>query len=620
MAVTGTPNTTRRRLLFGVNVIVQGLLAAAVVVGVIWLAGRFNLRGDWTTTGVNSVSPGTEQLLQNLDENVRITVLFAKPDQERDPIGQKHWREMNDLLDLYDSTGGARVATYMVDPSLQKSETDKLLQRLVELPAYRDEARPHEEALTAFPNLNEQIRVLASGDFDQASQMAQANTLLGQNRNFSIVLNNLRLVLREAEGIAEDIEELKRGEIPRYGQAIREVRDYLGNIELLLRDASTWMSSEALSMAGITPELSTFFEQATERYQPVLDEIKKLSDATQDLEDVKLEEIHQGLTRWRTGATVLVESESEARVLSYWEVWQRPPGPGAPVGPDGDDRQFAGESAISSAILQLTQKDKIAVVFTHYGGQSPIRPDYSQMNQMTRQMPQAPYQGLAELLEKANFLTEDWDVKQDKTPPTVEGAGRTIYVVYPPEPPPRPNPMRPSPEAGMTADERQIIVDAVEQAGMGIFLAGWMPPTSPLPGAKGSYEFAEYLKSNWGVNVQCGYLAWLFAPNPQKPGWWLPAAQRPLITTDKEVRFTKHAIGAPLQADRAGFFLACPISIVESPAGVTAEAVAEVRETEDVWALHDPMRLNEEINRNQGIRRGERGHGRSLPDHGGGHE
>jgi len=568
MAVNGGMDAPKRRIVFGVNVVVQAVLVVVVIAAVIWLGGRFSARADLTGSGRNSLSSRTVHLLRGLDQNIRITGVFAEPDKH-DALGQKHRRQLRDLLDLYDSAGGARVSTYLLDPSLEKPETDKLLKRLVELPAYKDEAQPHREALEKFAQVNTAIKTLASSEY-------------------------------------ASVEELRRGEIPRFGQAVRSVRDYLNNIELLLQSASSWMAGEGLDTPGMTPELRTFFEESPKRYEPVLTEIRDLLKATEELKDVKVEELYSGLTRWQSNPPVLVESEREARIIPYWELWTYPPDPNMPVGPDGDDRVFSGEAAISSAILQLTQKDKTAVIFTRFGGQPLLRPDFSQMNpMMMRQMPRAPYQDLNQLLEKANFVTEEWDVSQQKTPPKVEDAARTVYIVFPPTPPPRPDPRRPSPEPSMSAEDRKAVLDAIAASGKAIFMAGWTPPESPMPGARGDYEYADHLKSTWGIDVRYDRLALQFMPHPEQAGQWIPAGRRPeVLTTDTALRLTDHPIAAPLKADRAGFMLTCPLAVAEQsalPAGVTVDALVEVRPTKDVWAVADVMRLQNDLRQRQAV-------------------
>jgi len=605
MAVDRAMSAARRRVIFGVNAMIQAVLATVLVIGVVWLAARFKGQFDASSSGVNSLSPRTQQLLRNLKQDLRITGVFVEPDK-RDEVSQKRRREIRDLLELYETAGRGHVTTALLDPSLQKPETDKLLRRLADLPGYH-EAKPHEEALTKFPPVNEKIRALATAEAQRADALAQTTAALAKDRNFAIVRNNWRSVEREAQRIVADLDELKKGEIPRYGQAIQKVRDYLNTAQLMLRDAQAWMTGEALAIPNLTPEAQAFFQEAPGRYEAALAEITSLIDATKDLKDVKLEEAYNELTRWRSSPPVLVESPTEARVVSFWDIWPMPTDQQAPRGRGGDDREFAGESALSSAILQLTQAEKTAVIFTRYGGQSFIKPDFSQMNMMMmQQLPRAPAQELARVLEKGNFVVEDWDVAKNKTPPEAKGAARRIYVVLPPEPPPRPNPMQPSPQPGMTPEDRQRVLDAVDASGMAIFLAGWTPPQSPFPGATGSYEYADYLKKNWGIDGQYNFLTLEFTPHPEKPGWWVPAGRDPwLLTTDTVVRMTDHPIAKPAQVDRAAFFQAAPLKILsgnERPAGLQVEPLAEVRETQDVWAVDDLQRLEEQGRRDRGFR------------------
>ncbi len=614
MAVERTIQASRRRVLFGVNVLIQALLALALVVGIVWLASRatslWSLRGDWTSIGINSLSPRTAQLLRGLNQDVRITALFAEPNREREPVAAKRYEELQDLLALYDSAGGAHVSTHIVDPVADKGKTEQLLQNLRKLPAYANESQTHQAALDEFPALNEQIKQLVTQEGQTAEQMLQSNPALADNRIFRILLSNWRGLAQKCDDVAETLVEQSgpNAEIPRYGQAINTVREFVDEVRTILRESANWMEGEGTKVPGLAPQDITAFQGAGQRFADVLAAIDALYERIKDLKEVKLEEVYNNLTRWRSGPPVLVESANEARVVSNYDLWTPPSDPNAPPGPGGDDRVFAGEAAISSAILQLTQQDKTAVIFTHFGGKSPIRPDFSQLDAMDmRRMPTAPYQELAQRLEKENFATEDWDVAKEKTPPTAEGASRNIYVVFPPEPPPPPNPMqRTPPPAGITPEDRKIITDAVEASGMGIFLAGWMEPTQPMPGAVGTYEFAGYLKATWNVDVDFTRLVWQFMANVQKgSGWWAPQRE-PMIATGGGggVRLTDHPIAAPSRNDRAGFPMACPIRTggATQPADLKVETIAEVPPTQDVWAVADPIQMLEQFKANQGVR------------------
>lgn len=595
----------QRRLVFGFNVILQVVLVAAIVIALIWAIGLVNIQGDWTSTGRNSLSSRTVRLLENLDQNVRITAVFAEPDK-RDELGQKRRRRLDDLLRLYDQAGGARVSTYMLDPSLQKAETDELLARLQELPAYRDEAQPHKDALARFAELNQQISALIMSEYNAADDLVQADPQLAQDRNFNIIRNNFEQLARESQRIAEEIEEISGGEIPKYGEALEAARQYLESVQVALQGGSEWMTGETSANADLSAQAQAFFAESAERYQPVLTAVQQLLEDTAELEDVEIEEVYAELTRWRTGPPVLVETEQEAHVIPFWELWTRPADPNAPVGPEGEDRVFAGEQAISSAVLRLTQEQKTAVIFTRFGGQPLLTPDMSQFNPMMRQMPRAPFQELKGVLEDANFLTAEWNLAEQKTPPKVEDAARFVYVVFPPTPPPQQNPMQPSRQPTMTAEDRQLVLDAVGASGMGIFLVGWQPPPSPMPGAVADYEYADYLRSTWGVDVNFSHLTLEFAPHPEKDGQWIPASREPrMLTTPRAVELTDFEIVEPSQTDQAGFFGVAPLSLLDgelAPEGVTLHVLARVPETRDIWAVSDLTYLQQQFRRNEGVR------------------
>ena len=606
MAVSRPMTATRRRLLYGANVAVAVVLVVAVVGIAVWLAGQYGGRADLTSSRVNSLSSRTVGLLGGLDQDITITGLYTVL-SEYQAHAQKRQDHVRDLLDLYESFGRGRVATVMIDPMKERGKVDELLKRLCERPAYKDEAAPHEEALNKFPDLNTAISGLADGDLAQFKSFAEADARMKRVREFVIVANYLALLGREAQGVAADVNELLADDVPRYGRAVSAVREYLGQVQTYLQDAQRWMSGDGAALPDLMPDVRVFFQAAKDRYQPILDEVAALLRETEDLKQVKLEEVYDTLSQWGTQPPILVETETEARVCSLNDVWPYRAG-GGPAPPDGDPRDFAGEQAVSSAILQLTQTEKTAVVFTRFGGESPIRPDFSQMNRMMMSMPRAPYQVLNAQLEKANFVTEDWDVATQNEPPAVEDAGHTIYVVFPPEPPPQPNPMQPSPQAGITPQQKQAILDAVNESGLAIFLAGWSQPTVRFMRTGPPYEYADYLRSTWGVELRDQHLALHFSETPQRQGVKGPANRNPLILDTKVMRFTDHDIARPLRALEGAFLAAAPLEIVtgdEKPAGVEVAVIAEVRETEDVWAVADVLRLQEDLQKRFGTTRHE---------------
>jgi hypothetical protein len=293
-------------------------------------------------------------------------------------------------------------------------------------------------------------------------------------------------------------------------------------------------------------------------------------------------------------------------VLTQDDVWPWRSDREAPTPADGDPHDFAGEQAVSSAILKLTQKTRTAVIFTRFGGESLLTAP-PPTNPMMMRMPQAPYGTVNEILQKENFITREWDVQTQPDPPEVEDASRLIYVVFPPEPPQQQNPMQPSPTPRISAEQKQRIYDAVKEAGMAVFLTPWMPPSSQFMMMPEKYEFNDYLKSNWGIEVEDTHLALQFVVNPQSDGLMYPdPACRNLLISSRMFHFTNQPVGAPLRGLPAAFQRVAPLRILtgpEKPQGVSVEPIAEVNDTQDVWAITNLARINDDLEKNQGTRR-----------------
>jgi len=608
MAVSKTMDASTRRVVFGFNVGLSLILAVALMVVVVYLGQRFPRQFDLTQTGVNSLSERTEKLLAGLDQDVKITGVYAVL-SEYQKFAQKRQDMVRDLLNLYQTAGGGHVEARMVDPMKDPARIQELTARLREKQAYRDEAKPHEEVLDSFPELNAKIGQTADAEFQAFGQMAEADPRLrNEITAFAILTRNFDSLRNSSQQITGDLEELTKGDVPRYGQAVEAVRDYLQKVRAIFQDAESWETSDGVSIPNLGPDAQAHFSGANERFQPVLTEISALLAKMEQLKRVALEDVYDKLSRWGSSPAILVETANEARVLTMQDVWPMQSDPQAPPAPDGDTREFAGEQAVSSAILQLTQKEKTAVVFTRFGGESPIRPDFNQMAMMMGQMPRAPYQALNEQLLQANFVTEDWDVQSSSTPPEVEGAGRSVYVVLPPEPPPQQDPRRPSPQGGISPEQVKAITDAVDASGMAVFLAGFSPPSSPMMPVAGKYDFGEYLKTKWGVDVRSNFLAVRFTPSPQNPSLSVPDGQGAVVIPTPPAELSaKHPISKPLESLPAAFSEVCPVEPVkdaERPEGVPpAQVLVDVARSEDVWAVGDLMRLQGELREKMGTTR-----------------
>lgn len=582
----------QRRVLFGFNVALQIALALLAVAAVLWAGSRFSYRADLTRTGQNSLSSRTVQHLRGLDQNIRITAIFAEPDR-RNEEALKQRRQIKDLLDLYDAAGGARVTTRVLDPSTQKQETRNLLADLRALPAYADEARPHRELLERFAEFNRRFQDLTTGDVESLTQLGQADTKLAEQNNFNILRYTFETLAQTAAELAEQLVDWSAADLPQYGRAAVAVRERLTEIVASLEPALNYLQREGQVLAAGNATAEAYFLSVGSHYTPLLGEAREMLQQSQGLRPVALESLYAELQRWPSAPPILVESAREAFVIPHYEVWpfdQR----GLQAG--GGGRVFAGEAALSSAVLRLTQKERTAVVFTRFGGPPLLEPDMNQFNPMMPQsLPRAPFQELNQTLTQANFLTAEWNVATEKQAPDIAEAARTIYVVFPPTPS-DPNPLQPGAPQTMTPADVTLVLDAVAESGRALFVTGYIQSLSPLPFATAVYEYEDYLRTSWGIEPLYTNCVVGFDPHPERPGRWLPRRRGLQLTSPRDLTLGTHPIMAPLAGETFAVALAAPLRLLPAesrPANLRIEPLLSVPDTESIWAVTDLNRLQE---------------------------
>lgn len=573
-----------RRLVYGLNVLLTVVLAVCAVALAVWAAGRFGGRADMSSSGINSLSPRTVNLLRGLGEDVKITAVYSTALKEVRKFDEARRNRVSDLLDLYEGAGRGRITAKMLDPRKDEPRVRTLFQSLLEKPAYREQIAPHQEALAAFEPLSQQIVQVVQQEKAELERLMRDDPAFGRVNQVASIRFGFDQLLDDAASTAAKVKQLQESDLPQYGDATESARAYLAAVQNLLDQIVAWTASSAPSLA-VSPDAKAFLLQRQDAYKPVLEPVKDVLAKLTALQPPKLEELSDKLAR---GQAIVVETPGGAEVLSFDDVFPMPTD-GRTVPENVDPREFAGEQTVSSAILKLTQKERTAVVFVRAGGEPLLKPDFTNFNPMMRQqMPEAPFQGMNELLEQQNFITAEWDVQTDPNAPLVEGAARTIYVVFPPAPP-RQNPMQPMPPPGLTDEQKLAVEGAIDRSGKAIFMAGWSVPPS------GRYAFEDYLRSTWQIGVRSEHLVVEYVPHLDKPGRWMPARREiPIITSDL-FRFSGHPIGKPLQSQAGALYMVCPLenlaAAASQPTGVEVMPVVEVPATEGAWASGDFMQV-----------------------------
>lgn len=595
-------NSGSRRVMVGFNVVLGSVLACVVFGLALWAAGRFGGRIDVTSDRVNSLSDGTTKLLRKLAGTVRLTAAYTTANKEAFKFREKHKKFVADLLDLYETAGRGKVSTAVIDPQMSPAAMEKLLERLRGKSAYADEAKPHREALESLPKLTGALSTFGLAESGELERLIKADEKLGKVKEIALIERTLGTLDQQLRRALQESDDQVKSETPHYAQALQVARDILSNTRELLQKSQEWLSGSGAGLSGISEETRSLFATASQRFAPPIAQIDEFLKKTEKLQPVKLEALLDSLKR---GQCVVVETDTEAQVLTEDnDVWPYKNSRDAAPSADGDTQEFAGEEAISSAILHLTQKDKTAVILTRFGGSSLLMPDFSRITNpaQLQNMPPAPFEALNQRLTKDNFQAVEWDVKADAKPPATPDAKRFVYVVFPPEPPPQSNPMQPSRQPGISPEQKQAVLNAVGESGMAMFLVGWTP--SQMPGMAPPYEYNEYLKKEWGIEARTSHIAVEFTLNPQRKGVFVPANQPwYVLASETAFRFTDQPIAAPISGLPTGFDYAAPLQLAkgaDAPAGVTLSPIAEVPATENVWAFDNVMRIQQDMQKKMG--------------------
>ncbi len=486
-----------RRFGIGVNVIVAIIMVAGIAGVVQAIAYAVPRRWDMTSSGVNSLSEGTENLLRGLEQNTRLTSLYFETDLE-EPDQQRYRRAVQDLLELYASTNRGKVTAEWINPLSHHDKFKELTKRLRDKPASKKAIGAYAARVDKYTGeFDGLMRRLVATELDAIGALGGGLGEQGPPESLARV-EFLLTRWRDTLGLKrEEIDALMPLDNPQYAPAANNLKavyaDFIGALKNIARYGE--------EMLARNPDLgggeADFLRDPGNRYASLIADLEAEQTALQELEPLKSDDVLMQLVP--TGNAVLVETDEDAFVVDFSSVW--PPINEQQRGPRVrfEDRAFKGEEKITAAILRATHKEQTAVVFVRYGG-GPLFTGGFMPGQ-----PPAPYTTMKQQLGDANFMVEEWDLKGSTTPPEIDPAPtRTIYVILKPTAPPRGQFGQPGQEPPFAESHRRAILDALGDDGRALFIAGWAPgPFGPIPS---TYEYNDYLKDTWGLEIDTSAL------------------------------------------------------------------------------------------------------------------
>jgi len=568
-----------RRTIIGGNV----LLAILLVIGIVGVlqAIAFSVPGaqyDMTSSQVNSLGDATKHLLGSLKQPVTLTSLYFKTDlEEKDqPL---YRRAVRDLLTLYESTARSKVTADFINPLSDHEQLNTFEARLRDKPRFKKALDAYRERIDAYTKtMDEKMRALVNNELEALKGLTsgpvaspEAKSVLGQ------VQTLFQDWLQQDQQVRDQIDALTGLENVQYSAATSVLETHYRDFIKSLQNIASFGTAQLARNPDLAKDkqAADFLRNAGQRYADLVGELEGESTKLGALEPLKYDELLKKLAP--NANAIVVETPDDARVVEFSDIWP-------PIDPrmggaraHFKDRAFKGEEKITSAILRVTHREQTAVVFVRYGG-APLLVGGFMPGQ-----PQAPYARMKKQLEDANFVVKEWDLKEKNEPPTIDPKPtRTLYVVLQPTPPQQGPMGQPSQDPPFTDANRQAFLKALGDNGRAVFIAGWYP--GPFGAIPANYEYDDYLKSTWGIDVDTKHL--LIETINYEPGKYAPPRNTMQLFTMTDLTLGDHPIVSGAQAQLLALPFAAPLVPSDKlPDGVKQDTLVTVPDRDTVWGV-----------------------------------
>ncbi|MCO6437395.1 MAG: Gldg family protein [Phycisphaerae bacterium] len=579
-----------RRIGVGANVALSILLVAAIVVVAQMIGFKLSQRWDMTSSGVNSLSEGTVNLLNSLDQPVRLTSLYFETDLDEEDQ-QRYRRPVMDLLNLYEATNRARVTADWINPMKEQEEMRKLRDRLRDLPKFKENIKTYESVIETYQT--DIAPVVAQTLQDELNTIGAFSTGLSGGelpRPLAAIKNALDYLVQGVQQRRQQIEAYTQSPEKQLGAAVNELRQLYDELARNFKELANYAQGQVGKDASLSPAQLEYLRGMGNRLADITGKVEAQITRLQGLEPLRIEDLFAKMQP--TSNAILVETPNDATVVEFQDVWP-PRDETLGLRARFEQRGFKGEEKVTSAILRTTHQEQTAVIFVRYGGRPLFTPGFGQN-------PAGDMLTMQQQLEDANFNVKEWDLASSMTPPTFDPEPtRIIYVVLRPTPPPAGPFGQPSQEPPFSESHSKALLEALDKnGGRAMFLAGWMP--GPFPPVPASYEFNDYLQSNWGIKVEDEVL--LIQTASVKAGQY-NVIRQDFFTMD-EPDVTNHVIVSGTRARDLYLPWCAPLERSDKlPEGVTVQDLIVQPEKDGVWGVHNLSDYQEQLSKREYLTR-----------------
>ncbi len=422
-----------RRIKYGLNLAVAVVAAVGLVVLINWIAYRQYVRFDWTATRKYSLSQQTERVLDNLEGDHRVVMLFR--------ADQPELAEVRDLINEYGRySGGLRVE--YIDPDREIARRDAFLASLLD--RHEDSLRPTREAIEAG-------RAALTGVSERMTRMVEPIREAAENPELTDAqlkefLASLQSVFtrqaQDLETLQTRVQEALDEPLPEYPATLDTLRNQLRQINDNILSVVLDRFERARTRQGVPTAVQDRLLGLIDELKAAREEIRGTIDS---LRGVAPPEAYTQLVesiRSQAGSVrdaVVAVGPEQVRIIDIADMFRQPDPQAARQGGEAE-LQFIGEERLTGALLSMSIERPAMVVFVSSGQQPAIGPN-------------GQYEYVAQRLRAANFRVEQWRPGggqqmgpmgpmpgQDEPPPQPDAGQQTIWVYTPTMIDPR-NPM-----------------------------------------------------------------------------------------------------------------------------------------------------------------------------------
>lgn len=384
-----------RWMKYGANVVLSVIVVILLGGLVTYLAQKFSKRIDTTAAGIYSLKPQTVNLIKENAQKIKLVSLYSAKDAQDKP--NEFAGPVRDLLEEY-SRKGKNIEYEVIDPVKEPNKTDALVNEA--MAKYGGAVAAYKSFFDEFTKTQKSLNDMANSE---AALVADFPTDGGEE-DLSAVISTVREAIPSAVSrMKERVDRVLKTKYPDYKVLAESLKGTLDSIAqtqtAIIKFASAAKDKESIP-APIKKYLAESIERHTAFQKLAEDTVKKI----EGLGELKVTELQQAI---KDENLILVLGEKEWRVINPNQVWVEPNAADYRAFADGSAEpkpRFAGEQAVTTALLSLSTGAKPKVVFLRPGGRPLTNPGFPPFQQG------GPFSAVADRLRDYNFDVLEKDI------------------------------------------------------------------------------------------------------------------------------------------------------------------------------------------------------------------